>query len=35
MNFVVDRQGRIRQRWAGWSRELSEAALSGALAEAP
>lgn len=35
MNFILDRRGRIRQRWAGWSRERSEAALAGALAEAP
>jgi hypothetical protein len=35
MNFVLDRHGRVRQKWAGWSQELSEAALRDALAEAP
>lgn len=35
MNFVLDRHGRIRQRWAGWSQEISEAALRDALAEEP
>jgi len=33
MNFVIDRQGRIRQRWAGFSEAITETALKGALAE--
>ncbi len=33
MNFVLDRRGRIRQRWAGYSEALAEAAINGALAE--
>ena len=33
MNFVLDRQGCIRQRWTGFSQEVTEAAIKGALAE--
>jgi len=33
MNYVIDRQGRIRQAWAGWSAELTEKAVREALAE--
>lgn len=33
MNYVIDRQGRIRQAWAGWSQDLTERAVREALAE--
>jgi hypothetical protein len=33
MNFIIDRHGRIRQRWAGFSEAITEEALKGALAE--
>ncbi len=33
MNFVIDRQGRIRQRWLGWSEDLTRRAIQEALAE--
>jgi hypothetical protein len=33
MNFVLDRRGRVRQRWTGFSQTLTEAAIKGALAE--
>ena len=33
MNFMIDRHGRIRQRWTGFSQDLTEQALAGALAE--
>jgi len=33
MNFVIDRRGRIRQRWAGFSEALTEDALKAAMAE--
>ena len=33
MNFMVDRHGRLRQRWTGFSPELIERSLAGALAE--
>jgi hypothetical protein len=32
-NFVIDRQGRIRQRWTGFSEAITEEAIQGALAE--
>lgn len=32
-NFVIDRQGRIRQRWTGFSEAITEEAIKGALAE--
>ncbi|BDU73651.1 hypothetical protein METEAL_28250 [Mesoterricola silvestris] len=32
-NFVIDRKGRIRQRWTGFSEALTEEAIQGALAE--
>lgn len=33
MNFMIDRHGRLRQRWTGFSPELIERSLAGALAE--
>jgi hypothetical protein len=33
MTFVLDRRGRIRQRWVGFGEALTEEALRGALAE--
>jgi len=33
MTFIIDRHGRIRQRWAGFSQTLTEEALKAALAE--
>jgi hypothetical protein len=35
MNFIIDRRGRIRQRWVGFSAALSDTALAAALAEEP
>jgi len=32
-NFVIDRKGRIRQRWTGFSEAITEEAIKGALAE--
>ena len=33
MNFVIDRQGRIRQRWVGFGEQLTDQSLAAALAE--
>lgn len=33
MNFVIDRRGRIRQRWVGFGPELTDACLAAAIAE--